>query len=173
MLYWRSVTNEKKSINPITGRFGGIVNVPPNEGEQVIERISEVVSKHVKTLSMDGRDFSIRTYRTKADNEHAGQMFSDQHRYKTVLWVALENYNDARIGEHAFSPSPEQHIQVEWFSLPATCIDLEGNEQPGTPRFAKIKDIWFKKDFIMGRNRQTYLRIEPPEELMAKAKINK
>lgn len=149
-----------------TGHFGFIVNTKPDEVERMTKRAGEMVSRHVRDLAEDGRDFLIRTRRTMADSESAGAMFTNSElRYKVIIWVALETYGQAQVGEHAFLPLSDtmHHPPIEWFVQEDTYIDDGGNEQPCTVNIAKIEDRWFTEGFIMEFNRSAYLRIEPPE----------
>ncbi len=150
-----------------TGRFGVIASVESGQDKMVIERIGEMVSSHVRDLAKDGRDFLIRTRRTMADAESVGAMFVEAKRWKVIIWIALENYEQSQIGEHTFLPLPDSmrwpFSSIEWFSRIDTYTDDEENEQPFAVSIAKVGDMWFEEGFIMEFNRQTYVRIEVPK----------
>ncbi len=146
-----------------TGRFGFLFGIRLEDNEsQIMDRSAAIVARQIGELVKDGRDFLIRTRRTLSDSENVGTMFAnDVKRYKVVTWIALESYNQAQIGECAFLP-PDTGI--EWFTRPDTYTDDEGKEQPMRVSIAKVGKLWFEEDFIMEYNRQTYRRIEPPDE---------
>lgn len=142
----------------ITGRFGGLISVGVNnpiEKERAAERLGTMLFQKMHDIALDGRQFLIRTYRKFADSETTSEMFTnDTIRYKSILWVVLERYEDAKIGEHVLLPEDYKSIGEHY--------KPKSNKEDRFVQITNIRDLWFKNEFVFDAERFAFRRIEPP-----------